>query len=311
MTRLTHTSPRAYIQLLRMSRVQVFILVEGHDVDVFFYDQAATFLFTPRGTSYRVVSCDELPGAGGGGKGYLVAFFQQLRAHGALRTGPIGFPYSTLFCLDKDIEDLSHTQKRSPHLFYTEGYSVENYLFRGGNLPAAVSAVLGVTQGQVVAALGPTQQWLVSAQQRWLEWTALCTVVKLNSWPSAGALFGVLSRINSPPRDPTDAGKLASEMATISIRSGLPLAAVQAAFDARVANLRRRISRGQVDAVFPGKWYLHLLQSYCQASFPQIGNRRFISFVDRTKDALQTSLNFGEPWAVAVRAALLQCQALA
>lgn len=298
-----------------MSRIDLHIFVEGREVDSFFYANIASAAFDTGQLRTRITRADQLPGsAGAGGKSLLLHHFDYLRRASALKTGPVGSRYSTIFCLDKDIDNLHHTLRRSPHVCYTDGYSVENYLFRHGNLARSTAAALSIAPSELPARLGTIRSWLASAQMRWLEWAALCVTVSVRKWRGCGATFSAASAINMPRESAADVALLQQKLLDISTGSAEPFGEVEAAFRRRVRQMRRmgdRLGLDGIEGVFPGKWYPMILEADCRASAPQLPASRFRSFVPKVVAGLQTTIDCSQPWALRLRVAMVSAAALA
>src|SRR5262245_19538834 len=102
MSRLTH-SPQGYLRQMQMSNFRVWIFVEGKS-DRYFYSKlaAATAQSLARKRSYIVISADELPTQGAGGKSVLLGYFDFLKLGRRLVSRLAGHITRAVFFLDKD-----------------------------------------------------------------------------------------------------------------------------------------------------------------------------------------------------------------
>ena len=208
--------------------------------------------------SYEVRQARELPGATGG-KARLMDYYDYLRRANALCSSIGAKRTAVIFCVDKDIDDILRSRRRSPHVIYTDGYEVENYLYCNGNVEDALAAVLAIAPAGVVAQL-PTD-WRITAPVLWRDWIVTCIVTRMTA-ANVDANFGVASRINTPCTAPTDAGALQQRLLEIQQVSSLD----QSAFDRlwhRVARkVDARMAAGLHDTVFRGKWYSIFLRHW-------------------------------------------------
>jgi hypothetical protein len=139
-----------YVNTIRMSRYQVFVFVEGVDVDPYFYGEICARVCGKRGVGYQVRLARELPG-GAGGKGALVAFYRYARSRAILFSGFKGKRTAIAFCLDKDVDDLTGRRCRSPHVPYTTFYDVQNHLFKHCDFGRAVASAASISRAELLA----------------------------------------------------------------------------------------------------------------------------------------------------------------
>lgn len=131
---------------MQMSQALIFALVEGKDLDPFFYGQICRSVCGPKGMRYELCKANELP-PHAGGKTTLIEFHNYLRRKRCLVSVLGGKKTTAVFFLDKDIDDLSRSLRRSTHIIYTRYYDVYNDVYRHGNLVlgAACAASLDET----------------------------------------------------------------------------------------------------------------------------------------------------------------------
>ena len=149
MKRLAY-SPSAYRRSMQISRVPLFIFVEGYK-DRYVYDQIVQSECQQSGVSYKVVTAEEI-GISGGGKEALLKFFDYLAAESSLICNFNGKTTISIFFLDKDVDDVLNSMRSSEHIVYTETYEIENYFFIHGALSevaAASASGQGAEAGQL------------------------------------------------------------------------------------------------------------------------------------------------------------------
>ena len=224
----------------------------------------------------------------------MLSFFDYLRRIGALVDTFKGSTTVSIFFLDKDIDDLLRTTRRSEHVVYTQHYDIEAYYFIHGDLCTAAAASASLDIGSARAKIGDYSLWRRQAASCWKEWVKLCTWSRVcpngtmtyygrpASQIQAGGAYG-----------PVDAVLGANHLDLLKYASGLP----DAEFEARFTRLSRRIdqlfSRGEHDQVFNGRWYIPFLVEDIRS----IANTRPRSGLEqRLLSSLQSTINFDEAW---------------
>ncbi|MDP3260716.1 MAG: hypothetical protein Q8M34_09050, partial [Thermodesulfovibrionales bacterium] len=112
--RLVH-SRSGYLRYMQMSKASLFALCEGKDLDPFFYGQICKCVCAQRGTIYEICKASELP-PHAGGKTTLIEFYDYLRRKGCLVSTLGGKITRVVLFLDKDIDDLTKSRRRSAHV---------------------------------------------------------------------------------------------------------------------------------------------------------------------------------------------------
>src|SRR5258708_14614989 len=116
-----------------MSSHALWLLVEG-PIDRAVYSKICAHNTDLTSVDCRIIISKELPGFQGEGKRVLLDYYRYLRSRNSLFNTLSGKRTAILVFLDKDVDDRRRTLARSDHVRYTEWYSLENYLFREGNI---------------------------------------------------------------------------------------------------------------------------------------------------------------------------------
>jgi hypothetical protein len=247
MTRLRH-SAAGYRRLLQLSSASLFVLVEGGS-DVYFYSRLVAN--ARPGVSFEVRAAHELPG-NTGGKRALLEHFEYLRRTNSLCSTLGGKRTAVLVYVDKDVDDVLRTRKRSPHLVYTDLYETENYLYTYGDVENALAAVLGMTSVAVSGAL--PANWRHTARTAWREWIVACLATRIVN-VNAEVNFGVPSRVNQPCTNTTDMAVLNARLDAVREAWGVN-PKVFAELIGKITRLvDERFRRNAHDTIFRGKWY--------------------------------------------------------
>jgi hypothetical protein len=171
MSRLKHY-PKAYLKSLQMSRIDVFVFVEGKS-DRYFYDRICETATAGTGLSHEVRTADELD-LPSKGKAALLQFFCYLRRRRLLAHDFKGKKLCTVFFADKDVDDFLKRVKRSSHLVYTKYYHFENYLMRYTDLADVSAATASLDVNSMRNTLGDQERWRRRAADEWKDWVKLC-----------------------------------------------------------------------------------------------------------------------------------------
>lgn len=302
MTRLKH-SAAAYLRSMQISTDQLWVFVEGKIADRYFYGRFLEDECGVSGVRYRLVLAQDLPGAqGGGGKGVLLSFFSYLRQKKSLFSILGGKKTTTLFMLDKDIDDIRRKRKRSPHLVYTEYYCVENYLFRHGDVIDAAAACLYLDRRTIESALGTQGEWRKSALDRWFDWTTLC-LSAATLGVSSPCNYGARSAVNITVDGKADGALVAAKRAAIARAYGNTLESVMNIFGKIEKKSKRYYSQGLHDYIFNGKWYGEILER----DLDPVAKRHSVNsngISNKVISNLLQSLDYNETWSTRFRTAI-------
>jgi hypothetical protein len=278
---------------MQISQSRFFILVEGWS-DRFFYASLAALRCAASGIKYEVVTAHELPGPSFG-KPALLNFFTYLRKQRALLTTLGEKRTAVLFCLDKDVDDLRRTMKRSPHISYTEHCDLENYYFIHGDLIRAGAAAAALDPTLVRAAIGNTTNWRRQKAEQWKTWTVLCVLNQLLDLRGPCAYGRRDSLVNRGGFGAEEPAAVTRMLATLHASSGLGQTEFNAHFVRTQRSVEALIKAGQWDRVFKGKWYpVWLAGDVRQAAGQRQINANGLDA--RIRDAVGLTLDLEAPW---------------
>lgn len=201
---------------MQMSDFPLFVFVEGRDSDPYFYDRLCHSVCAPRRIKYQVVRANRLRA---GGKQALIAFHAYLQTVSSLIDGFKGKRTTSIFFLDKDLDDLMHRKLMSDHVVYTKFYDVENYLFVYGDLLGASCAASSQSHETLERVIGKPAEWRRDSALLWREWVVLCIFARKHDVRNCPNYKMGTSPINVPSDEP----------------------AREELLDARIAELRRAL----------------------------------------------------------------------
>ncbi len=251
---------------------------------------------------YEIVVADRFS-LGGGGKGILSQFFQLLLGHGALieRSGP--YPKLTVFFMDRDADDIFRKLKTSAHVVYTLYNSVENHVFREGDLQGSIAVAASIDVRAIQNQIPNPDAWRLQCARTWRDWIGLCLTAKKLRLTHPASFSKQASAINGPADAPTDPVSLANCIAGMQALARVP----RPSFDRTIAASRRLTDslfrQLRHDLIFKGKWYTSfaIRDAEIAAGGPAF-NRR--GFEDRLIGALIATIDFDGGWAEHFRAPL-------
>lgn len=255
MERLRHSSA-AFVRSMQMSSCFLHVFVEGNS-DAFFYSEATRIATADTGTEWRIVRAWELsPSKAGGGKLALIGYFKYLRQKGRLFSTSIGSGHTTIFFVDKDLDDFRRSKLRNVHIHYTSLFDVENHIFEATDLIPSLAAASGLPAALVRGIIGPPQVWLESAARNWKDWVKLCAV----AWQlkvSCATTFRRPSTVNGGTGGTVDQAAVEQRWAELEMAAGRGDFALTQERISHYIDLR--YSDGRYHTVFKGKWYSNLL----------------------------------------------------
>jgi hypothetical protein len=293
MSRLKH-SAAGFARGLQISRNQIWIVVEGL-IDRAFYSGICEQNNGLRAYTHDIALSQELPGAITSGKRQAMIFYRYLRRRKLLSSDLGGKKSCVLFFLDKDLDDVLRTAARTSHVVYTEFYTVENYLFRFGNLRKAVVAAASLDNASVSAVVPEDQlTWARRVAASWKEWIVFSYFVmkhKLNA-PSYGSNS---SPIHLGAYGLLDGPRYAVQIARLETLLGVSHAEFIRLYESVTRKVEELLAQDSFDSVFNGKWYKwFLVVDARNASGGRKMNEHAVG--NRLHAALFTTLDFSQPW---------------
>lgn len=290
MSRLQY-SRNGLVRAVEISRSAVSAFVEGF-LDRTFFGALINENEAAKGKVVEIRLAHEVHTSLGNGKTALLALHRKLRQHNRLIFASGTGKKAVLVFLDKDIDDLKRTRRRCPHVIYTKYYSVENYLFRHGDLLKTLTCG-GCLDCQSLGTLPTNRQWTRRAAQSWEAWIAFCLMTSKYGTPGLPN-FGVSSLMHSGPYAPLNVPRQAALLKAVSKKTGKTMAEVNSAYAKELARVQAFLATDSIDQLFNGKWYFRFLVS--DAKRLAAGRQLPSGLEDRLGGALLGSLDFRALW---------------
>ena len=261
MTRLTHSSG-GFVRSLQMTSARVFAFVEGR-LDRPFFDRLLAQICNPAAVGYQVFAMKELP-AGTGGKSALIKTFRDYRQSGLLACTAFGKTMTCVFLADKDSDDFTRKQLRSPHFLYSPTYDLEGHLFSCGDFTRALADASGITTEQAKLLVPDASAWIRTIARHWRDWIALC-LLSQSKGVSCGCTYDRASQVNPDPLAPPDAAQVAAFKSRLASALEISQNELDADFSAACRRVDRSIEVGQPLKYFKGKWLSYLIQRHLES----------------------------------------------
>ncbi len=242
-----------------MSTTTVFLFVEGHEHDPYFYGGICDPVLSARDISYEIVGGWRLNESGG--KKVLIEFFKYLSSTNSLSGAFKGKASIAIFFLDKDLDDVFNLRTRSDHVIYTRHYCVENHLFVDGDLTEAVAAASSFEKRIVAAQIGTNADWRTRSAIAWKEWVTFCLFAQRYDVSAQSNYRRSFSVINKPLYAEADSESITQYKNELQVRSGMTIERFERAFKGVCRLVDRLYARGHYDSIFSGKWYVALLEA--------------------------------------------------
>lgn len=267
-----------------MSSTEVFCLVEGVANDRYVYSQLTTPVFKKSGIRAEYPAANLLSSDGThGGKGLLLKFYDFLRAGRLLSSSVQGKKTTFVFLLDKDVDDMIGNVRRSKHVFYTEHYDIQNYLFLYGDVLNSAAAGASIPVDSVAQTLGASSAWLYGCMMTWKEWVTMCLFLKVNNISLAG--YGLSSQVNFKEYGKTEQPLLEKYKNLAFRKSGLDRATFDARYSAVEGAVREIYATGNAGRIFKGKWFLHWLENHLETKHQtKVGHKQLASILSSNVD---------------------------
>ena len=292
MNRLRH-SFKGHLRFMQLSSTNLFVFVEGKQADPFFYSGICRSI-TDISFRYEICTAQQLPGATGG-KNALFKFFSFLRQSKKLVSSLGSQGTACIFFLDKDVDDLQHTKKRSQHIVYTEHYDVQNYIFMHGDLLNGAASAASVDPARLRTELSDAMGWCLRIARLWREWISLC-LYALEKKISCVTNYKVVSRVQTRPCGHTDASKYDALVRDVAINNGQPEADFRQELESTRKKVDKYFDRGQHHRLFKGKWFATVLAddiARIMVGLPHDSN----GLASRLTNTVAATIDFTEPWA--------------
>jgi hypothetical protein len=306
MNRLRHNE-RALIRTFQMSRLGIFVFVEGWK-DRYFYDRLCKIVCKQSPPIYQVRTSQEL-GAQNSGKASLIGFFSYLRRRKLLFHEFKGKKLAIVFFLDKDVDEILRLRKRSDHVVYTRYYCLENHLLKHVNLADLIAAAAGLDEASVLSAMGDQEAWMLNVASTWKDWIKLCLLGRvLNVNSRCG--YGRASQVNENSFGKPMAPLITQMLGEIHTASGLPTSQFDAAWRRIDRTVENMFARSEHDRIFKGKWYIGFMPELAKRA--AAGRQFDANGLEATQvfAIANKSVDPAERWAASLRAPLERIVAL-
>lgn len=290
-----------------MSTRSVFVFVEG-TLDRYFIGRVCQAHLGA--VDYELAYAAEIPEQIGSGKGALLALYQFLRSRGCLRDDFQGKRTYVLFFLDKDVDDVLRSRRRSTHVVYTSFYELENHVFAAGDLMGALASAAQIDPPAALQVLGgDSVGWRRRAAETWQAWVVLCLCARMLGIRGP-ASFSRNSQVNNGCYGALDPALEAGELAALRAAArGVPSARFDAVLTRATAIVRSRYRIQAHDTIFKGKWYAGFVRHALTTALPGTPKGRLNGLEDRLLSLLAYSTPVDAEWTTRYRDALLEALA--
>ena len=221
----------------------LFIVVEGRDVDVPFYEGIAKSSPSVRAKGYQIWLVEQITrevrsneGAtsrSAGGKQAVLALFDLYKAAGILSVSNSHGRRSVIFCVDKDMDDVAKVLRRSSHVAYTPMADAEACVFAFADPVAGLVRATSLSEADAREFVNQHPDPMGDLANIWRAWIQLCALAIAHS---AHCHVGTTkpSSINHQAYGAVDRAEVAIALRLIRRKSQLPVG--------RHASLERRVS---------------------------------------------------------------------
>jgi hypothetical protein len=237
-----------------MSSTELFVFVEGIDVDRYFISEILSQILSSTTVKFEIRPANEIPGASNGGKSVVIKFHDNLKSANNLKKDGFGKSTCYLFILDKDIDELLNKKVRSKHLIYSKHYTIENHLYRNSDIPRAIAAAFSLPETDIRRLIPDQKIWLRNVKILWKDWLILCLFASIKKINNYQTYRRPSSPVNVPPFSPTCPRRLNAELEDLELKSGLNKQTFENEMNKCRLIIGKRLSRGG-DCIFKGKWY--------------------------------------------------------
>jgi hypothetical protein len=289
-----HHSFEGFRRYIQMSGVRFFTLVEGKEIDPYFYGEIVRPPCAQVGLVCELVRADRV--APVGGKDVLISLHNYLEASGSLVDQTEGVTSYCMFYLDKDVDDILGRMIESPHITYTRLFSVENEIFVRGDVAKAAAVAASLPLAEVRKEMPDAGQWRRGCAEAWTAFVVFCLFSCMHRVACDCTYRQHTSPINAAPENATDEQAARERKTDMRRRSGLQ----DEEFEREFQHVQRLVQEaylgGRHDEVFNGKWYAGLLlREVDRMSGGDFAGRH--GFINAVRGALIATVSFDGEWA--------------
>ena len=159
----------------------LFVVVEGRTFDTPFYERivrSSDILCSSGYQFWLVEQITRSTPAGGnrvaGGKEAMLALYDLYRKSKQLQITNSAGKRSIVFCVDRDVDDISGSLRRSPHIIYTPLADAEACAYIYGDMTKAVSLAVSVDEKTAEQFVNAHRDWANRLANAWRDWIELC-----------------------------------------------------------------------------------------------------------------------------------------
>ncbi|MHB8852379.1 MAG: DUF4435 domain-containing protein [Ignavibacteriaceae bacterium] len=287
MKRLIH-KPLSLLRGFQLSSANLIALVEGKEIDPYFYGKISEKFCKELGLTYSVRTAKDLD-SHTGGKEALIKYYKCLRRNHKLVTDFKGKKTIIIFFLDKDLDDLLKIMCRSKHVIYTNMYDIQNHLFKASSLIDSICASAHVDPQIVNKIELFKKDWLKIAAERWKEWIAICVIAKKYKLNLKN--YRATSQINEPINGPVNKNKLIIYYNSIKRETGWSDAKFKLILNKTLLYVDRAIALDAHDKIFKGKWYSQILEKDLRDQ-PEMADANLNGFCKRMISSLMVCIDY-------------------
>ncbi|MFJ5545633.1 hypothetical protein [Micromonospora chalcea] len=160
----------------------IFIVVEGRDFDTPFYESVAKSSTYVKERGYQVWLIEQITrkigasskGRSAGGKAAALAVFDAYKKSGSLSLVNSGGRRSIVFCMDRDVDDIAKSVRRSPHVIYTPMADAESCVYVYSDFARAIALATSLDESSARDFASRNADWADELAKIWREWIELC-----------------------------------------------------------------------------------------------------------------------------------------
>ncbi|MDV6211781.1 hypothetical protein R3Q08_26295 [Rhodococcus erythropolis] len=188
---------KAFRRRIKMSPKRVWVLVEGKTHDRTFYENILERTLDLPSSRFEVRLSEQVSadGVAAGGKPHVIKLFNIMRENDWLEQENRRGKVSTIFFLDKDVDDFQSKTISDPHVIYTKNADVEAEIFHYCDLNQAISISHGIGKGpsgRVLAGSETVPERLAAHWENWIRLRLLAIACEF----SGSARFGQPSHLH-------------------------------------------------------------------------------------------------------------------